>query len=516
MKKIIILIVACFVSVHLFAQGKSKRITIKKQQVTLLDWMAPLTDLDLELMNSKLPIKLRLVSPEKINRTSMFITINGKRMTSTKAGEVSLVGTPKNQEYTLGSAVHLLEGNNKIQVTYELMNGQKIRSPIKEIEYQNSKATIGVTTKNGEGEMENYIYWLSPNTTLLNNKPLTEKKREFPVALKILASRSISKEDIVVFHNDNILVPSPRSSLKKVSLGEYIFKDFLQLTEAPKQNVIDVQFRINGRVCRTKAALNVEFSPVKGNLYVLSIGTSTDLEFTKTDAWDFAELYTNQAGSEKLFNRTIVEVLPGKEASASAIKENIEGLKTKFDRGVITSADMIILFLSSHGFLYDSKEFRIQGDDYDSGKPKSTSVSYKVDILDILDRIPCKKLIFIDACHSGAAGARGSNSLNFEIEKLNKIRNGLAVIASSRGNEKSYEDEKWENGAFTEAILLGLQDGKADLETGNKDGIISLLELSRYINKTVPKMVGEVKSQAQHPILLSNSLSDIAIYVPKK
>lgn len=515
MKQFLFILMACFLTYSVCGQGISKPIRIKKNQINFLDWMSPLSKSDMELKDGWLTIKLRVMSPEKMRKEAFYFVINGNRSTKSKAGETSIIGSQKKQEYTYIGSIKLAPGINKIQAVCELTNGKKIKSPTKEVLFQNNTGTPGPTTREGRFDRYNYAYWLSPNITLLNNKPMTEKKREFPIAIKMLTKEPISKDDIVVFQGDQILAPSPRSSLRKLGHGEYLFKDYLQLTENPKINILDVQFRTKNGVHRTKAVAKVEFSPIKGNLYVLSIGTSTDLVFTKTDAWDFAELYTSQGGNQKLFNRTIVEVLPGEEATASAIKESIETLKAKFDRGIINSADMIILFLSSHGFLYDNTEFRIQGDDYDTAKPKSTSVSYKIDILDILDRIPCKKIIFIDACHSGAAGARSGNSLNFEIEKLNKIRQGTAVIASSKGSEKSYEDEKWENGAFTEGIIQGLKDGQADQESGNKDGMVSLLELSRFLNKTVPKMVGEVKSQPQHPVLLSNSLSDIAIYVYK-
>jgi len=166
--------------------------------------------------------------------------------------------------------------------------------------------------------------------------------------------------------------------------------------------------------------------------------------------------------------------------------------------------------LSSHGFINDG-DLRLQGSDY----TPSTSLSYKNDVLSLLDELPCKKLVFLDACHSGAAGSKASTEdVNYQIEILNQIKEGITIIASSQKEEQSYEDKVWQNGAFTEAIINGLKDGKADLSVkGNNDGIITIDELYEYLKKEVPAMVGKVKNEAQRPIMTSNGLQNAAIYI---
>jgi uncharacterized caspase-like protein len=127
----------------------------------------------------------------------------------------------------------------------------------------------------------------------------------------------------------------------------------------------------------------------------------------------------------------------------------------------------------------------------------------------ILNDIPCKKVILIDACHSGGARANPSD-INFEINKLNSITKGLTVFASSRGEEQSYEDAAWGNGAFTESIIRGLRGGKADAD-GNR--IISLHELYDFVSRDVATLVQSVKKRPQNPILVNDELGDVAIYV---
>jgi len=126
-----------------------------------------------------------------------------------------------------------------------------------------------------------------------------------------------------------------------------------------------------------------------------------------------------------------------------------------------------------------------------------------------LKEINCKKLVFVDACHSGAGEKFNIADLNYEIEKLNKITTGLTTFVSSQGDELSYEDSAWKNGAFTEAIIKGLSEGEADLD---KNYIVTVNELSSYLTAEVPRMVLDKKGKPQNPKLLSNDLGDVAIY----
>jgi hypothetical protein len=169
---------------------------------------------------------------------------------------------------------------------------------------------------------------------------------------------------------------------------------------------------------------------------------------------------------------------------------------------------VILTFVSSHGFLLDG-DFRVQGDDYSPARQRSTSVSFRNDVVGILESIPCKKIIMIDACHSGGARANPED-INFEINKLNSIAKGLTVLASSRGEEQSYEDAVWQNGAFTASIIKALRHAKADAD-GN--GIISMHEISEYVSREVAAMVKNVKKRSQNPFLVNDELGDVAIYV---
>jgi len=171
--------------------------------------------------------------------------------------------------------------------------------------------------------------------------------------------------------------------------------------------------------------------------------------------------------------------------------------------------------LSSHGFAEDGK-LLITGSDYKSTLKKFTTIDFKEQILDPLDGVNCKKFIFIDACHSGA-GITGSKAIEQdvanEISKLANSDNSTTIISSSSSSEQSWEDDSWGNGAFTKAIIEGLQDMKADKDA---NGFVSINELYDYIKIRIPELVkladkkdpnGNAVTQTPKMVNLRNNIS---------
>src|SRR5690606_26879935 len=155
------------------------------------------------------------------------------------------------------------------------------------------------------------------------------------------------------------------------------------------------------------------------------IGTETNLQYTLKDAQDFARLFSKQGGQirKRLFNKISMDTLFGSKASASEIKGTIEELKIGYYTGSISTDDVILAFITSHGFLLDG-DLRVQADDYSHALQRSTSVSFMQDIVNEMKDIPCKKYMNVDAYYS--VGARDNAAcLNFDIKKLQQIEKGM-------------------------------------------------------------------------------------------
>jgi uncharacterized caspase-like protein len=92
-------------------------------------------------------------------------------------------------------------------------------------------------------------------------------------------------------------------------------------------------------------------------------------------------------------------------------------------------------------------------------------------------------LVLLDACHSGATSIDG---MRLAMDST-RLRSGLAtgnvtVLTSSSGEEVSYEDARWQHGAFTKALLDAFSDAEADV---NNNGLISTTGLVRYVTNRV-------------------------------
>ena len=102
-----------------------------------------------------------------------------------------------------------------------------------------------------------------------------------------------------------------------------------------------------------------------------------------------------------------------------------------------------------------------------------------------LSALPGKAVFFFDTCHSGnvlGAGRRAdSNDVSGVINELSSAENGIVVFSSSTGRQFSLEDTACGNGAFTKALVEGLN-GAANFQ---KTGRITYMMLDLYVSERV-------------------------------
>lgn len=258
------------------------------------------------------------------------------------------------------------------------------------------------------------------------------------------------------------------------------------------------------------ASKETGIDPFRPNLYVLSIGISEykfediDLNFAHADAAAIGEKFLELEGS--LYGKVEVKSLLNEHASLINIKKGLSWLERE-----ATQKDVIILFISSHGALDNKGNLFILPTDFQSSDLFATGLDIN-QVTEGIEGTPCKKLIFLDACHSGQSGFNLLESasikalnVNQAVEELVGGQAGVTVMSSSSGKEFSYENASWKHGAFTKGILEGL-DGRADY---NHDELISLLELNLYVTERVK----ELTRGQQHPYTPINLFGDIPLFI---
>lgn len=114
-------------------------------------------------------------------------------------------------------------------------------------------------------------------------------------------------------------------------------------------------------------------------------------------------------------------------------------------------------------------------------------------------------LLFLETCYLGDVYKGGKAPVEVSVDKfaneLSAADHGVVVFASSTGNQLSWEDPAWGNGAFTKALDEGLA-GAADTE---KAGVVWVIGLEGYIYDRVKILThGDQKPMVAIPKMVEN------------
>lgn len=335
------------------------------------------------------------------------------------------------------------------------------------------------------------------------------------------ANENLKATDIKKYQN-GVLVEDEKNAAElirninseKPDIFEYTFTYNVQLKNGKNEFYIEMDGQ---RI----APITFNYTAELPNLHVLAIGVPYgDLKYTTTDARDFAGAMRAQAGGG-FFNEVWIDTLSSPErTSGKSIEKAFESLALRFRRGNIKPNDYLIIFISGHGTERENDgSFGLIPSDYDPSFKSTTTVSYKSMIDNYLNKIVCKKALFIDACHSGVSiGGRADADIRISrlLREANSIASGMATFTSCSDNQLSYEDASWQNGAFTEALLEALYGKKVFVNDTNElispdsglpgaegagyadDTFLSFGELKTYLEKRVPFLVSKKRSEGNN------------------
>ncbi len=244
-------------------------------------------------------------------------------------------------------------------------------------------------------------------------------------------------------------------------------------------------------------------------LFVLAIGISEydkpafKLHFAAADATDVQSAFEKQkAMANGLYSRVETRLVPQRDASRSNI---LRGLSWLSQEG--TQNDFRVLFLSGHGGLEGHNYYFYSRQHDPNGDPEDSDISWSV-LMDRLTSAKSKVVLFVDTCHAAAVTGsqkKGDKTLSQIIKDMKNDYYGVATFAAATGEEDSVERAVWGHGAFTKALLEGL-DGAADL---NHDGVVETEELGAWIAQRVRELTGG----NQHAIFTSSpGLPSFALY----
>ncbi|MBL7817945.1 MAG: caspase family protein [Saprospiraceae bacterium] len=370
---------------------------------------------------------------------------------------------------------------------------------------------------------ETRITWHSPDQYRQDIQNITTNTADMTIELNIDALEPVQRNRFRVFIDG---VPTEGSKMDVADLSDAapqgsIYRQTYSAKlsfNKPKSYEVRVELMTNKGMVSSETMI-VKYDPERPNLHILSIGTtSRDLKYPPKDAKDFAKTLENKAKGvfKQIYTTTLTDSLATTDKS---MRLAFRDLRLSYDNPSaetrIFSKDYLVVFISSHGKTGEDNSFKLLPSDYNPAYGDEFTVDYQNTVMNTLDKIKCHKLVFIDACHSGAArGTKGS--LDAEtLMKLTKAATGTTTITSCRSDELSYEDDEWQNGAFTEALIEAMNNTQCKDETGpfssdeNIDSKITINEMYNFIKRRVPNLVKSQKTSRvteQNPVLNAKEL----------
>ena len=235
---------------------------------------------------------------------------------------------------------------------------------------------------------------------------------------------------------------------------------------------------------------------LKPKLYAVAIGVGAyadenlRLTFPAADARGVAEALARQKGG--LYSDVEVRTLVDGGAKRADVLDALDWLGRE-----VTSRDIGIVLIAGHGLTDEKGGYWFLPADGSPARLSATAIS-QADLRSELDGIAGKAMLFLDTCHANSAVAtRGLGPKGVDVASVvndfTKTENGVVVFASSQGNEPAREDPVWGHGAFSLALIDGLE-GKADvMHTGE----ITVSGLDLYIADRVKTLT----EGHQHPVM---------------
>ena len=250
--------------------------------------------------------------------------------------------------------------------------------------------------------------------------------------------------------------------------------------------------------------------PFRPNLYVLAIGVSDyerdelDLRLAHADAEGIARAFKSQQG--RLFGEVKTKVLTDSLATKGEILDGFDWIESE-----VTQRDVAVVFVAGHGVNDKRDNYYFLPHDANPEKLRRSGVQWS-EFNSILQELPGKTMLLADTCKSGnvtgSLKTRGisSSDATSALMELIRAESGVVVMSASTGSEVSIEDPAWGHGAFTKALLDGL-DGLADYD---RDGVITLKELDLHVTRNVKKLTnGSQRPTTQIP----ENMPDFPLFV---
>ncbi|MES2800389.1 MAG: caspase family protein [Bacteroidota bacterium] len=302
--------------------------------------------------------------------------------------------------------------------------------------------------RNGMTDIENVLSLNLPKVQLLNTIPAVSENSSLTLDLKF----SSDAKFFTVFDNGVPVISNnvSENNLLKVKLELHSGLNSISVVaKSDKGLESDPVF----------ASINCLEKSEPAKIYYIGVGVSSykdsvwNLNYADADVRSLSAFLTNK----NYFHSSVsVDTL----VNAQATKQNYLALKNKLMETSVN--DIVVISFSGHGLLDEGKNFYFATHDIDFQQPQDRGLSYD-DIQSLMNDIPArKKLLLIDACHSGEADENGKSTWRTNNNQ-----------AAKEGQKGGGEVENLSDGNLEEESFELMKNSFQDLDRGNGTFVIS-------------------------------------------
>ena len=265
---------------------------------------------------------------------------------------------------------------------------------------------------------------------------------------------------------------------------------------------------------------------VQGKKYALLVGVREyktpalrTLKYSERDIEDLAKVLLD-AGFPEANLRILTQERAARGLRHLPISDNI---RTELDRmlKLVKLADdpaaTVIVALAGHGIMDPKAEKSYFCPADTSAVNLSPDDPALIDLGALYDQLKASpagfKLMLVDACRNDPLSPKRSVRPIAELVSVTRpfkkrTPGGVAALFSCSEGQVAYEDDDLKHGVFFHFVIQGLK-GKADEESGNRDGKVTLGELASYTSTEVYKYVDRTRNDEQLPEYLfkANSIN---------
>ena len=210
-----------------------------------------------------------------------------------------------------------------------------------------------------------------------------------------------------------------------------------------------------------------------------------DLRYSVNDAQEVRDAWKKQVKSGKWAAGTFT-LLAEKEATPEAVVKALRAVAKD-----AAADDLVVFHLSGHGWGREAKDggkygreaFAFVGPKFDLRRYQDTGLTSET-LYDELAAIPARKLLLLDACHSGGVATDGVRALTPEGR-------GPPMIAAARPDEVAFEHPAYGHSLLSKALIDALTRDFAAADRDHNDRL-EADELGDYAARKVPELLARL------------------------